>query len=153
LERRYGWAQGGKALPTTHRPAQVTLWLGQGRGQRPGIMSQGRGPNVSDIDAFAEHWWDWWNSIQPAWRKGTGDNPTAHAQEYPDSGDETSWSPLRSPGANGMCIVVATLYWWGMAVKRQKKARENWLQAVADVEWMIRGLEGAEPLSAESEEP
>ncbi|KAJ7221989.1 hypothetical protein B0H12DRAFT_1241159, partial [Mycena haematopus] len=81
LERRYGWAQGGKALPTTHRPAQVTLWLGQGRGQRPGIMSQGRGPN-------------------PAWRKGTGDNPTAHAQEYPDSGDETSWSPLRSPGAN-----------------------------------------------------
>jgi hypothetical protein len=41
---------------------------------------------------------------------------------------------------------VATLYWWGMAVKDrgEQEDHESWAEAVRDVKWMLNGLLAAE---------
>jgi hypothetical protein len=53
---------------------------------------------------------------------------------------------LRAPSQNGVLSVVASLYWWGKKVQiaGEDDDCESWVEAVADVEWMLHGLLAAE---------
>ncbi|KAJ7717300.1 hypothetical protein DFH07DRAFT_762058, partial [Mycena maculata] len=157
VERGYKWEKGGKGLATLHRPPQVGAWVTAGRGARGGAMRNGVGPAILDLAVFEEQWWQWWSGLQPMWRvaaKGNTGNGKATSLRfsrdlYPAAGSD-AWQSLRHPGPNGALSLVGTLYWWGVKLQKEGVPREDrdvWLEAVTDVDWMLRGLLAAEKRS------
>ncbi|KAJ7021244.1 hypothetical protein C8F04DRAFT_1274013 [Mycena alexandri] len=100
------------------------------------------GPTIESLAVYDERWWKWWGTLQPEWRVGEEGKAGRFARaSYPPHARE-KWASLRLPGPNGLLGVVATLYWWGKVVKEkgEQKDTESWGEAVADVEWMVKGL-------------
>ncbi|KAJ7661908.1 hypothetical protein DFH06DRAFT_987564 [Mycena polygramma] len=122
-------------LPKTHRPTQVDTWISRGRGKRTGDY------RVRDPTAYAVGWQQWWDSLQPKWRTRASDGVWSTDDRYGGaSGQE--WGVLYTWGANGTLSVVASLYFWGLAVyeREDEDAQTLWEKAVLDVGWMLEGM-------------
>jgi hypothetical protein len=50
-----------------------------------------------------------------------------------------NWDCLKAPGPNGWLGVVATLFWWGCAIKNEADQKEYKI-ALEDVKFMMQGL-------------
>jgi hypothetical protein len=58
---------------------------------------------------------------------------------YGVNGNE--WGPLYQWGVNGMLSLVASLFFWGCAVRQSDgEIYSLWEKAVLDVGWMLEGL-------------
>ncbi|KAJ7226578.1 hypothetical protein C8J57DRAFT_1093114 [Mycena rebaudengoi] len=85
-------------------------------------------PEINDMDAFTKHWWVWWESLNPEWRRqgsrlmreGTGD-----------------WRCLDCPGTNGFMNIMVCLKWWGAELVTEEELTKDWLEAIRDVTWVL----------------
>ncbi|KAK6992993.1 hypothetical protein R3P38DRAFT_3224405 [Favolaschia claudopus] len=146
LERAYKWEKLASGLGTTSRPTQIYLWVRAGRGLRGGPMSQGAGPTIGSVVKFEQTWWAWWEGLQPPWRKREPGIPKRFERvSYPEARRE-NWESLRAPGPNGALNLVASLYWWGVKLIAvvDSEEKRDWVEAVTDLKWMLRGLCAAE---------
>ncbi|KAJ7487164.1 hypothetical protein FB451DRAFT_1228881 [Mycena latifolia] len=116
-----------------HFHAVVGSWIGAGRGKRGGAAVE-----VTDPVAYAVEWQGWWDSLEPGWRRRDADGRWNVVNGYGEKGRE--WGPLYRWGVNGMLSVVASLYFWGCAVREKPELRETWEVAVGDVAWMMEGM-------------
>ncbi|KAJ6525807.1 hypothetical protein DFH09DRAFT_936506, partial [Mycena vulgaris] len=134
VEAASRFEQDPNKLPTKHRPKAVTEWVGNGRARR-GIPP----PQVEDAAAYAAQWQQWWDSLQPGWRKRDVDGRWATDGLYSPDGKE--WGLLYRWGVNGKLSILASLYFWGCAVVADDgELHTDWEVAVNDVIWMVEGL-------------
>lgn len=137
LEALHGYTNRRGAPPFSHvkRPKEVTVWIKTGR-KRQSIDAE-----VEDVQAYAPTWWEWWISLQPGWRRFDKMGMPLHVLP---AGNTPDWACLLLPGANGFLGVVASLYFWGCAERRQKgKEKDNgngWEKAVEDCMWVMENL-------------
>lgn len=119
---------------TTDRPVEIKKWVSNARGRRGTVIE------ITDVSAYSERWWKWWISLQPNWRiydkKG---RPIVTLQQN----SPADWTPLIVHGANGFLGVVASLYWWGFAIKalndkEKEKYKKDWDKAIIDCKWVLR---------------
>ncbi|KAJ7722420.1 hypothetical protein B0H16DRAFT_1264795, partial [Mycena metata] len=147
LERAYKWEKGrkNKELGKVNRPPAASDWISRARGSRARPESN-TVPKIASLAVYEREWWSWWATLQPAWRVQDAGRPNRFAREtYPTPKPE-NWDPLRVPGQNGILTVVATLYWWGLKNLEigEREDKESWVEAVADVKWMVKGMLAAE---------
>ncbi|KAJ7847061.1 hypothetical protein B0H13DRAFT_1451866, partial [Mycena leptocephala] len=122
------------------RPGALDKWVKGGRTR--GEMGNGVGPNIGSVAVFGAAWRQWWAKVQPRWRAADIGRPERFLRESYPTATAENWAVIRYPGPNGALSFVATLYWWGMAVKDcgEQEDRESWAEAVRDVKWMLNGL-------------
>ncbi|KAJ7722531.1 hypothetical protein B0H16DRAFT_1266073, partial [Mycena metata] len=142
LERAYKWEKGrkNKELGKVNRPPAASDWISRARGSRVRPESN-TVPKIVSLAVYEREWWSWWATLQP-----DAGRPNRFAREtYPTPKPE-NWDPLRVPGQNGILTVVATLYWWGLKNLEigEREDKESWVEAVADVKWMVKGMLAAE---------
>ncbi|KAJ6518242.1 hypothetical protein C8R47DRAFT_959865 [Mycena vitilis] len=123
-------------LSAKGRPKQVGLWIANGR------LVNGRkrraDVEISDASAYALGWQEWWDRLQPKWRKRAKDGTWSVEGRY----DGQDWGPLYHWGVNGVLNLVASLCFWGRCVLANQVAsdRRVWEVAVDDVTWMMEGM-------------
>jgi len=130
LEAAHGYQNPNRGIAVSGRPDILTKWIACGRWRA-------KDPVISNPDVFGKKWWEWWTSLQPPWRKIRSKRPDTMST-YGDS-----WDTLLYPGQNGVLSIVATLYWWGIAVNGDGvpgPAYDSWSVAVADVKWILEGM-------------
>jgi hypothetical protein len=126
VETVYKFEWGKRSFASEGRPALLTKWVRGGRWRRPA-------PSVTNIGEFSTVWWQWWVSLQPGWRKfEPGGRPCIGVYG-------NDWDCLKMPGPNGWLSVVATLFWWGRAIKNEVDEKEYTI-ALKDVNFMMQGL-------------
>ncbi|KAJ7751468.1 hypothetical protein B0H14DRAFT_3513252 [Mycena olivaceomarginata] len=130
LEEASRFEQGPTNLPSKNRPKEVTAWISSGRKQTSNT-------EVSEPAEFADTWYTWWDLLQPAWRRQEGDGVWS-TSSYGEGGRE--WGPLYQWGVNGTLSIVASLYFWGCAVRGKEELRTRWEAALSDVVWMLEGM-------------
>ncbi|KAK0436809.1 uncharacterized protein EV420DRAFT_1239281, partial [Desarmillaria tabescens] len=86
----------GKLL-SKRRPCMLTVWL-------DGPQSFEQCPSVTEPSLFAKEMVDWWNQLNPAWRRSTNGLPKADYSK--------SLMTLRKGGQHGLVTVIFGLYWW-----------------------------------------
>ena len=92
-------------------------------------------PNITDVKAYDEQWWLWWDALQPEWRT-VG---TLHFHRSPTG----SFDTLIRPGKNGMFLVLLSLCWWADALDTPTED-SSWRGAMNDVLWVLSQLAGSE---------
>ncbi|KAJ7676722.1 hypothetical protein DFH06DRAFT_1317333 [Mycena polygramma] len=118
------------------RPKQVGAWIANGR------LVNGRKRQadvaVPDPTAYALVWQEWWDKLQPAWRKRAKDGRWSVEGRY----DGQDWGPLYHWGVNGVLNLVASLCFWGRCVLANQSESDcrAWEVAVDDVTWMMEGM-------------
>ena len=117
----------GKNGDGSERLKMLGDWVAGGRTRR-GRMTIDK----AVLQKFTREWSGWWGSLQPDWRK-------RNRGAYVRSSVEGIFDTMAVPGANGMLSVVATLSWWRSAAVTGK-AREQWMAASTDVEWVMDQL-------------
>jgi hypothetical protein len=133
VEAASRYEQGPSKLSTINRPVQVKNWIAKERGKQPCDTS------VPDPVAYAAGWQVWWDSLQPAWRTKDAEGAWSVSSDYGDGGKE--WGPLFQWGQNGILNIVASLYFWGVAVRESTPELQSvWEECVLDVVWMLEGL-------------
>ncbi|KAJ7734663.1 hypothetical protein B0H16DRAFT_1467509 [Mycena metata] len=147
LERVYNWDKGKKnqELGKVNRPAAVSSWISRTRGSRSRPEAD-TVPKIPSLAVYEQDWWKWWATLQPTWRLPDVGRPDRFTRgSYPPPQRE-NWHPLRVPGQNGVLSVVAALYWWGLKNLEigEREDKESWVEAVADVKWMVKGMLTAE---------
>ena len=127
-------------IPVAKRPQIVSGWIGIGRCRvgssgcpKPHMVIKREG-----LETFVKAWNVWWRALQPDWHVSVDGEGRWDWELYGDD-----WHTLTIPGQNGLLSMVATLSWWGSAVKLAEEGKAEWLEAVTDVEWMMTGLLGA----------
>ncbi|KAJ7456321.1 hypothetical protein B0H11DRAFT_1673126, partial [Mycena galericulata] len=127
IEAACRWENPPHKLSAKGRPEHVGRWIQGARGQRASA------PLVTDVVAYARIWWDWWDSLQPEWRKKGADGRWVTGESYGGEWDDKQlhW------GQNGMLSVVASLYFWGCAVVDTPGSRDEWELAVNDASWIM----------------
>ncbi|KAJ7468411.1 hypothetical protein B0H11DRAFT_2305430 [Mycena galericulata] len=133
LEAASKYEQGPTNLPSKGRPKQVGTWISSARGTR-GTAD----PKVLDPAKYAVEWQEWWNSLQPEWRKKDADGMWSTTGGYGKDGKE--WGPLYQWGVNGTLSLLASLYFWGSAIRGDSDLEMAWEVAVVDVSWMLEGM-------------
>ncbi|KAJ7169364.1 hypothetical protein C8R43DRAFT_945303 [Mycena crocata] len=124
---------GPQNLATIGRPTELKTWIARKRGKT------GPDPIVTDPSAYALKWQGWWDSLQPAWREKSQDGTWVAEGPYGPDGKE--WGELYRWGVNGTLTIVASLYFWGLAVISDAGVfKSAWVVAVNDVCWMMEGL-------------
>lgn len=113
-------------LTTTGRPQELADWIQR---RRP-LESP---PPINDASMFGECWRAWWKSMQPGTRGGEG-WPLERTVEVSEE-----WSKLLKGGLNGFMLVPLTIVWWMKAPQVVSK-REECLQALADVAWVLEEM-------------
>ncbi|KAJ7820348.1 hypothetical protein B0H14DRAFT_2345062 [Mycena olivaceomarginata] len=132
IEDASRFEQGPTNLPHKGRPKQVGNWVSSSRGKKLYDAS------IPDIGEYAKIWQNWWDSLQPAWRKRAQDG-TWKTGEYGGGGRE--WGSLYQWGVNGTLNIVASLYFWGVAIAGNPDlGLKVWEAGVADVTWMLEGM-------------
>ncbi|KAJ7441804.1 hypothetical protein B0H11DRAFT_1932730 [Mycena galericulata] len=133
LEAKYGYEKDNRGmLPAAKRPQQVYAWIKGGRGKKMKFP-----PSIGNLAHYQRDWWVWWDSLQPEWRERDDDGRWSINGNW---GPSDSWDPLEAPGPNGCLSVVASLYFWGIALAGRPETRVDWEAAVQDVAWMLEGL-------------
>ncbi|KAG9221974.1 hypothetical protein PTI98_008939 [Pleurotus ostreatus] len=89
-------------LPTQGRPLQLKDWMQRHRPYTSNAVL------ITDVVAFGSDVQKWWNTMQPAWRRGDGD--TLQGYVPPENGN---WDELAKGGANGLLLLVLAMGWWG----------------------------------------
>jgi hypothetical protein len=118
------------------RPSQVELWIMR---SRPGGTYA---PPIDDIYEYIRSYQEWWNSLNPSWRRKN------KAGDLVAAGNG-AWSNLEKPGINGLLTVFACLKWWIDAIEVLKAgSKGQWAHAVLDVVWVLQGLMQATPKRA-----
>lgn len=92
-------------LSAAGRPQVVSDWIQRAR---PSTWR----PTINDTKAYEKLHCHWWTLVQ---RKAGGD-----------------WKELRLPGPNGILSVLASLFYWGSAVRESRKSCKKWEAAVED---------------------
>ncbi|CAK5267984.1 unnamed protein product [Mycena citricolor] len=147
IERASRWESSSTNLPNARRPKEISTWIA---GRRRKV------PVITDVSRYVECWNAWWDSLQPQWRKRSGDakrwerttgyGPTGRgwtpSGEY--GGDQAVWGNLFQWGPNGVMTAVASIYFWGMQVQKSGagEGMEAWEEATVDVGWVLEGLAG-----------
>ncbi|KAJ7469883.1 hypothetical protein B0H11DRAFT_1731310 [Mycena galericulata] len=135
LEKAFGFENRANVrLPKQYRPAAVEAWIKGGRGRSKKV------PELSvPVERYATDWQQWWDSLQPAWRVKDSQGRWALGDDA--GGYGADWASLEFPGVNGCLSIVASLYFWGRAVRNDSQnARSQWEAAVEDVAWMLEGM-------------
>ncbi|KAJ7899717.1 hypothetical protein B0H13DRAFT_1883804 [Mycena leptocephala] len=105
VEEAHGFDTDAKGtLPTAGRPDVLHDWVkGGGEANRR----------------------NWWDGLQPEWRKHGVDGHWEIGGEYGDD-----WGGLHCPGVNGVLNLAASLYFWGrQAEEARAKEGEEWFAA------------------------
>ncbi|KAJ7895685.1 hypothetical protein B0H13DRAFT_1527114, partial [Mycena leptocephala] len=122
--------QGPTKLSTINRPEQVKKWVANQRGKRQADTS------IADPTAYAAGWQLWWDSLQPEWRIKDADGAWSVNGGYRGGGKV--WGPLFQWGQNGVLNIVASLFFWGVAVRDSTSELQSaWERSVMDVAWMF----------------
>ncbi|KAF8214210.1 hypothetical protein K438DRAFT_1563485, partial [Mycena galopus ATCC 62051] len=101
----------GFCLGTMKRPEEIQIWI---------KCAQAATPKIKSVDRFVHKWGEWWNGLNPEWRKDSGKLIKR---------ERGSLEALRKPGANGMLGVLIGLKWW----KRETGETSEWVEALEDV--------------------
>ncbi|KAJ7116234.1 hypothetical protein C8R43DRAFT_1137910 [Mycena crocata] len=116
------------------RPKVVDEWIAKGRGRTKSRKA------VEKLSELIASWKAWWASLQPAWRTKDASGHYVLGGEYGND-----WDSFNYPGQNGNLSIVAGLFFWGSTRRTLTEladdAQEEWEAAVADVSWMLEGLE------------
>lgn len=120
------------SLPAKGRPSGVYDWIQRAR--NPNFR-----PEIADSKAFGDKHIAWWTSLQPEWRISDDGDIIRNYDDY-DGGD---FEGLRKPGVNGLLSALASLYFWGMAVKDSGKKSKRWVQSVEDCVFVLSCLSPA----------
>jgi hypothetical protein len=88
---------------------------------------------VESQEKLVEKWWQWWASLASEWRKKDEEGRPAIGEETGD------WGVLAHLGGNGMLMVLLLLVWWRQG-ETIEVASEDWVTAVCDVAWVLKGL-------------
>ncbi|KAI0323656.1 hypothetical protein GY45DRAFT_1226980, partial [Cubamyces sp. BRFM 1775] len=120
IERQHGWKTSTKGLGTEHRPPEVSHWL---RVLRRNLHCS---PPIASESAYSAAWWCWWSGLQPSWRMPNGGG-------RPVACGDGAWGDLRSPGKNGLLMVLLSLVWWRDTAT--DATMQDWSAAAADVRW------------------
>jgi hypothetical protein len=134
IEDASRFEQGPTNLSHKGRPKQVGNWVASARGKKSYDAS------IPDLAEYAVTWHTWWDTLQPAWRK-RGKDGEWESSGYGEGGRE--WGPLFQWGVNGMLNVVASLYFWGVAISEKGNLDSDvkvWEAGVGDVTWMLEGM-------------
>ncbi|KAJ7051045.1 hypothetical protein C8F01DRAFT_1342962 [Mycena amicta] len=132
VERAYHWRNGLGHLATSSRPPQVHSWIQNYRKATPAKCG------ITDVGVYSAQWWAWWKANQPCWRMYDERERPLRAQDVPPN--DVKWEKLVVPGQNGVTSFVASLYWWGCNEKESGGVSADWLEAVEDATWVLRGL-------------
>ncbi|KAJ7903971.1 hypothetical protein B0H13DRAFT_2334985 [Mycena leptocephala] len=133
VEAASKYESGPTTLSKTGRPEIITTWISRLRGKRTCDTS------IADPAAYAVTWQNWWDTLQPKWRKKDTDGAWSMTGGYGPNGNE--WGPLYQWGVNGTLSLVASLFFWGCAVCQSDGEMYGlWEKAVLDVGWMLEGL-------------
>jgi hypothetical protein len=133
VEAASKYESGPTTLSKTGRPEIITRWISRLRGKRACDTT------IEDPAAYAVTWQGWWDTLQPKWRKKDADGAWSVTGGYGVNGNE--WGPLYQWGVNGMLSLVASLFFWGCAVRQSDDEMYSlWEKAVLDVGWMLEGL-------------
>lgn len=132
-------AKKSSRLKSTFRPPELENWIRKQRYTKPKntvILKPER------VQAFADHVWAYWCALQPSWRTmaANGRMPLISTTYGKD------WMPLNHYGMNGWLSLLACLQWWGVGLghfhgEEGKTLRDDWLAAIADMSWMLSGLQ------------
>ncbi len=99
------------------RPQPLPQWLDSARGfDLP--------PAVKDYSQFATDMVDWWNQLNPSWRRSL-----TRGLPRPDYTSKSLLS-LRKGGQHGLVTVILGLYWWRHG---RQSPEDTWLGMVNDV--------------------
>ncbi|KAJ7754664.1 hypothetical protein DFH07DRAFT_959686 [Mycena maculata] len=135
FEKVWGFKDAGGKSDVKWRPLALKNWLrGRKWDQLIGIERAG---SKGESGTFSNHWWRWWNEMQPAERK-IDDGPLS----FPTDADWTYLSTLH--GKDGFLHVMAALLWWGDYVWTEPTSaieQLGWSDAVADVTYVLRELQ------------
>ncbi|KAJ7614718.1 hypothetical protein DFH06DRAFT_1344050 [Mycena polygramma] len=114
-----GYGHGGR-LGNEQRPVEVKNFINGGRKwyAPPVISKVGK---KDEAGSYAAQWWGWWDGFQPGDDEGEwGDLPLMH-------------------GPTGLMLVLAALFWWGLAEEGNERG-EEWEGAVTALKELLRGL-------------
>ncbi|KAJ7164854.1 hypothetical protein C8R43DRAFT_833873, partial [Mycena crocata] len=140
VEAGYNYRTMQNGLTPLGRPKEVSSWMGSGRGRRGGVGALGPvfpTPTSKSPAAFGKTFNEWWRSLQPKWRTGGPDGQLSKDAQLRDHSQSKEWAALRSPGANGVFIVVLILFWWGRDIPGPDSSqRGDWSNAVEDAAFM-----------------
>jgi hypothetical protein len=133
VEAASKYESGPTTLSKTGRPEIITTWISRLRGKRACDTT------IADPAAYAVTWQGWWDTLQPKWRKKDADGAWSVTGRYGVNGNE--WGPLYQWGVNGTLTLIASLFFWGCAVRQSDdEMYALWEKAVLDVGWMLEGL-------------
>ncbi|KAK0478021.1 hypothetical protein EDD18DRAFT_1377840 [Armillaria luteobubalina] len=105
----------GKYPLVKQRPQELNEWL-------DGSRQFGAGLFISDPSRYGVQLIDWWNHLNPAWRRSkTG---------LPQSDYSKSLKCLRKGGRQGIVTIIFGLFWWGHACHGTEQL---WQRMVEDV--------------------
>ncbi|KAJ7159888.1 hypothetical protein C8R43DRAFT_881754 [Mycena crocata] len=112
-------------MSAAERPTQVKDWVSRRRDHTP---------NITNLHMFTRTFSAWWIDINPIWRQ----------EEVPmQRMTDGDWGCLDITGRNWMLNVLICLKWWvDMDIKKGNDVSDDWLEAVADVSWVLNRIEG-----------
>lgn len=121
---RFG-VEGRAQFSAKLRPSQVKYWISRAR--KYTIV-----PDLEGVPRYAATLLSWWDSIQPAWRRGDGSRPQAiYVNRNPDKDEDVDdWAELKKGGPNGFFIILLAFSWWG---RSDEKDIQEWNIATADL--------------------
>ncbi|KAJ7350071.1 hypothetical protein DFH08DRAFT_667128, partial [Mycena albidolilacea] len=117
-EKNHGFVCPTKGHSAKLRPKEIGAWV-----QRARTGS----PDIKDVVRFAGEWQNWWQDINPVWRK----------VKLPMPREDGPWMFLDLPGQNGFLNVLIGLKWWR---ERLDEESQEWRDAVADVSWVLKRM-------------
>lgn len=106
---------------------QVNYWVSRARPVRDYM------PPMKDFDDFVVAYRQWFDALNPSWRFKN------NAGRWIASGNG-DWDSFKKPGPNGLLSVLACLKWWIDEEQRLEKVSDSWVEAVADLVWVLLGL-------------
>lgn len=117
-------------MGTSCRPSAIQWWTKSRR-------TMTSFPDI-DISVFPSQVRDWWNTIQPAWRRNEGSSRIL-SRDAPLNED---WIISRRVGSNGLLLFVMAAFWWGMAATKTGdiSAREALNSFLGDLVYVLESL-------------
>ncbi|EEB91808.1 hypothetical protein MPER_09777 [Moniliophthora perniciosa FA553] len=112
-------------LPANLRPDEFSRWFKEGR--KPDLPF-----NMRRLEPFTESLWEWWNVLNPDWRKRLEKGRMSRAKDG-------EWDDLRYPGQNGLILPIVGLRWWFILEKKEHPS-PDWNEMAQDVLWVLESL-------------
>lgn len=85
-------------------------------------------PAIDNVEEYRDGWMEWWNSLQPEWRKATEPGRLPLPVSVAMEGDDLA--SLRKGGPSGLVTVLIGLKWWAGT---EEEDNERWISAIEDV--------------------